>query len=99
MHCGTLLVAEAECCLLSLDAEKFSEVISPFPSRHASRYAACFVEQLNLVDRNSLSDLWIPDFNLLAAQVPEFEKAEPMLSYARRKPHPLRLGSFSASAA
>merc|ERR1711972_725384 len=40
----------------------FRKVVSPYPTKHASKYAEAFISQLNGVDRALLSDLWTPDF-------------------------------------
>jgi len=48
-HIGTLR-ATSECRLLVLDAMKFQELVSSFPTEHASLYAQEFVDWLNVPD-------------------------------------------------
>lgn len=55
IHCGTLR-AVSESRLLVLDAVKFQEIISSFPSDHASLYAHEFVDWLNEVAVADQSD-------------------------------------------
>jgi len=76
MHCG-VLAAESQCRLLALDAERFRKFVSPYPSRHAGKYAAAFVEQLNRLDRSELSDLWSPDFEEVAERaLPDWMRSD-----------------------
>lgn len=49
-HCGTVK-AYTETMLLVLDAEKFQETISTFPSDHPGMYAEEFVKRLNMAGR------------------------------------------------
>merc|ERR1711972_647257 len=73
-HYGNLC-AMSECRLLALDAKEFRKIVSLFPTRHACRYASGFCEQLNCVDRSSLSDIWTPDFDkLMEIAIPEWDR-------------------------
>merc|ERR1712222_167474 len=45
IHCGTLH-ASTDCKLLLVNAEAFTTIISPYPSRHPYAYAGSFVHQL-----------------------------------------------------
>lgn len=56
MHVGTLR-AMGESDILAVEAEKFQHIISPFPTNHAFLYATAFVECLNNVDEDLLTDL------------------------------------------
>jgi len=72
IHCGTLR-AVSDCTLMSLDAERFAEIASPFPSNHASTYAEAFVESLNDSDGRVLTDLRTSEVEVGAlAAFPEF---------------------------
>lgn len=46
VHCGTLR-ASAESRFMVIDAAKFQDIVSAFPTDHASEYAAQFVDWLN----------------------------------------------------
>lgn len=59
MHRGTLR-ATTDSQLLTLDSEKFQEIVGPFPTQHPQCYACAFVEELNVANRGedaNLSDL------------------------------------------
>merc|ERR1712190_616432 len=55
IHCG-ILRAVTDCTLLSLDAEKFQWIFSPYHSSHARDYATMFVHALNIAPKEELSD-------------------------------------------
>jgi len=58
--------------LMYLDAEGFSEIVSPFPSGHASAYAEVFLESLNDTDLRILTDLRTSDTDTaIAAAFPD----------------------------
>jgi CRP-like cAMP-binding protein len=61
MTYGTLTATE-DCRLAQLDSEKFRSIVAPFPTSHPYRYATAFVDRLNEMQRQDLSDLWSKDF-------------------------------------
>jgi len=71
MHRGTLR-ADTDCTLLALDAEKFSKIVSPYPTSHAQHYAEAFVQCLNDCAISDLTDLQTSDLqHCLSRAFPE----------------------------
>jgi len=59
IHCGDMR-SQTDAVLVALDAEKFVNTISQFPTNHPRDYAQAFVDILNDREKDSLSDLY-PD--------------------------------------
>eukprot|EP00928_Gymnodinium_smaydae_P054696 TRINITY_DN3842_c0_g1_i2.p1 TRINITY_DN3842_c0_g1~~TRINITY_DN3842_c0_g1_i2.p1 ORF type:complete len:910 (+),score=197.49 TRINITY_DN3842_c0_g1_i2:85-2814(+) len=56
-HCGTLRCSGDLCTLLQLSSQKWRSIVKPFPTDHARRYAASFVEVINSMGKSCISDL------------------------------------------
>lgn len=72
MHVGTLRGMANVSTMLVLEADKFQQIVSPFPTNHAFLYAEKYVEQLNLIPEERLSDIdTIETMHVIRAVFPE----------------------------
>merc|ERR1712194_154687 len=55
-YCGTAK-SDQRTRILVIDADKFQNIVSTFPTDHASTYATVFVTELNQEDHDDLTDL------------------------------------------